>query len=245
VQNLQVEPADRALRLSWDVERTANQVFSGYYIYIVPLPDGTESLSGEALQAAERFNSAPFPGDTDGDPEHETYLAEGLDNGVPYVCFVRAVGSDGHIGPPGRTRTLICRPGGKAMLQRFFSGDRDGFDFSHGEYVNSDALECDIAYYRKDDRDHVISPSRIDELIKETRFWDAGAHERFDAVTAWQPEGPGTTQFTPRTGHLYVYRTAERCYGKIWITAIADEAGERTIRFEYMYQTIPELINLR
>lgn len=245
VVNFQVEPRDRGLALTWDVERDGNQVFSGYYIYIVPQSHGVETLSDDALQSAERFNSAPFPGDTDGDPLHETFEARGLDNGVPYVCFVRAVGTDGRVGPPGPTQTVICRPGGEAMLQRIFSGDHDGFDFSRGAYVNSDALECDIAYYRKDDVDHVISPSRIDQLSKETRFWDAGAHESFDAVIEWQPQGNGTTQFTPRAGHVYVYRTAERCYGKIRVTAIADVVDERTIRFEYMYQTIPELLNLR
>jgi hypothetical protein len=245
VENLKIEPGDRLLTLSWDVKRATHQVFSGYYLYIVPQPEGAGSPSDETLRAAERFNGAPFPGDTDGDPLHETFVAEGLDNGVPYLCFVRAVGTDGRVGPTGRTLTVICRPGGKAMLQRIFSGDKDGFDFSRGAYVNSDALECDIAYYRKDELDHVISPSRIDELSKETRFWDAGEHERFDAVIEWQPEGHGTTQFTPRTGHMYVYRTAEHCYGKFWVTSIADEEGERTIRFEYMFQTVPELLNLR
>ena len=44
---------------------------------------------------------------------------------------------------------------------------------------------------------------------------------------------------------MYVYRTPDQHYGKMRIAYIGELEGEKTIRFEFMYQAIPDLLVLR
>jgi len=237
VHALTVVPGDHTLMIRWRVERHSDRPFSGYNVYV--LESGS---SGEA----QPINSMPYAGDTDGDPTVESYRALSLPNGVPYTCFVRAIGTDGQMGAPTALVEAICRPGGEAILQPIFSGDYDGFDFATGQHVDTDADGCDVAFFMKEGQIHLISPSRIDPLLDETRFWDAGAHAGFDALTSYAPAGPGQTEVVdPQVGHIYVYRTPDQHYGKMYIAYIGTYEGEQTVRFEFMYQAVPDLIVLR
>lgn len=230
-------PGDRTLTVQWRVERAPAQLFSGYNVYIVE----TGSVGD-----AQPINSMPYAGDTDGDPTSESFRAESLPNGVRYTCFVRAVGTDGRMGVPTDLVEAICRPGGEVILQPIFSGDYDGFDFSTGRHVNTDEDGCDVAFFMKDGEIHLIAPSRIDPLLHETRFWDAGAYDEFDAITSYTPVEHGHTEIVdPQVGHVYVYRTPDQHYGKMRIAYIGELEGEKTIRFEFMYQAIPDLLVLR
>jgi len=245
VYDLRVEPADGQLTLTWRVDRLDNHVFSGYNIYIQERPViGTESEAA-LLERAEPFNRLPFPGDTDADITRETYTAEDLRDGVRYYCFVRAIGVDRQLGAPSNEVMAICRPGGRLELQPIFSGAKDGIDFSAGRYVNSDAIDCDLAFYHKDGTDHLIAPKRIDPLLNDTQFWDLGAASDFDSVVHPDPPGDGTDRIDAQAGHLYVYRTADGHFGKFRIESIRGTGDERTIVFQYMYQTVPELLFLK
>ena len=244
VSNLRVVPQDESLLLAWDVARPDHAVFSGYNIYLSERPVLETPDEQELLQRIRPVNRLPYPGDTDPDLSHETYSAEGLDNGVRYYCFVRAVSTDGRLGRPTNEVMAICRRGGEAKLQKLFSGAFDGFDFSSGRYVNSDAIDCDVAFYHKDGVDHLVAPYRIDPLLNETRFWDLGA-QSFDGVAAPALKGDGSVEVEPRTGHVYAFKLADGHYGKLRITTIEDLDGLRTIRFNYMVQSIPNLVDLR
>ena len=156
VYELTVTPGDRQLTLEWSVNRASGQVFSGYNLYLVK-----PQTQGDATP----YNAEPYPGDTDGDPSRETFVAEPLDNGVTYTCFVRAVGTDGEMGPPTALVEGICRPGGEGNLQPIYSGDYDGFDLATGRYVSTDHDDCDVAFFHKDGKDILISPSEIPSAV--------------------------------------------------------------------------------
>lgn len=244
VRNLRVYADNGSLTLVWDVDRAANQVFSGYNIYISERPILGTPEEEELLDLVRPFNRLPYPGDTDPDLTRETFLAQDLDNGLRYYCFVRALGSDGRPGTPTNEVMAICRRGGEAILQTIFSGNYDGFDFSAGRHVNSDAIDCDLAFYHKDGLDHLMAPSRIDPLLNQTRLWDLGVHE-FDEISEANLAGEGELELKPQAGHVYAFRTAAGHYGKLRIASIADQKEIRTIRFTYMFQSIPNLVDLR
>lgn len=243
--DLRVEASAHELELIWQVDRQPEHIFSGYNIYIVEHPViGTDKEASE-LEKVKPYNQLPYPGDTDADVTHESYVAQGLDEGQRYYCFVRALGVGGQLGAPSNEVMAICRPGGHAAIQKIFSGDTDGFDFSRGDYVNSDASDCDLAYYIKDGTDQVIAPAKIDPLLRDTRFWDLGKTAGFESSEQPELTGDGVSQVTAHPEHLYVFRTADDHYGKFWIESIRGEGDGRTIRFIYMYQSIPNLIYLK
>ena len=244
VHNLRVYPDDASLTLAWDVDRAPDQVFSGYNIYLSERPIQGTPDERDLLEHVRPVNLIPYPGDTDPDLRHETFTARRLENGARYYAFVRALGSDGRPGKPSNEVMAICRRGGEAILQPIFSGRYDGFDLSKGRHVNSDAIDCDFAFYHKGGKDRLLAPYRIDPLLNETRFWDLGISE-FDLITAPALGGAGEIELEPKSGHVYACRTADGHYGKLRVASIADEKGIRTIRFTYMYQSIPNLIDLR
>ena len=245
VVNLNVEPGDRSLYLQWQVDRSEGQAFSGYNIYLLP---GTSEVAGVPDAPAEDtrpIHPVPYPGDTDDDPTHVGFEAENLQNGIWYSCYVRPVATSGRLGAPSEVRHAVCRPGGRTTLQPIFSGDVDGFDFSAGRHVNTDAGDCDVAFFVKNSLLTLIAPSEIDPLLHETRFWDAGSHGAFDAIVEFETEGTGVTRLEPRVGHIYVYQTFDGRFGKFRIDAIERDSDTPTIHFEFMYQPIPGLTYLR
>jgi hypothetical protein len=245
VSDLEVTPGSGSLTLSWKVKRGRDDVFGGFKVYILRESLAQGGQIETALRKARPVDDTPYPGDADGDILRESYEADGLENGVRYYCTVASLTAAGEISSWTREVMAICRPGGRATLQPIFSGDRDGFDFAAGRHVNTDDFECHAAFYVKAGVDHLISPSRIDPLLPETRFWDAGAQAGFDSLVDWQPAGAGVIELIPRQGHAYVYRTSDGNYGKFWIAQITREGDLHTIHFEFMYQPIPNLIHLR
>jgi hypothetical protein len=235
VYDVTVEPADGALTVHWRAERTPGQAFAGYHVYITP----------EGSQAAVPFNQAPYPGDTDGDPTRESFEARPLENGVRYLCSVASLYTDGTTGTASSPIPAVCRPGGRVKLQPLFSGDFDGLDFSTGAYVTSDDSECHIVFLSKGSADSLLAPSRIDPLNNETRFWDLGRQTSFAADLEIRLKGTGLTQVPVQVEHTYVYRTPDDHYGKFYVESISLERGIPTIHLEYMYQPIPELLDLR
>jgi len=235
VYELTVEPSDGALTIRWRTERTDGQAFAGYYVYITP----------EGSPANVPFNQSPYPGDTDGDPTRESFEARPLNNGVRYLCSVASLNTDGTIGSATQPVPAICRPGGRVKLQPLFSGDFDGIDFTSGSYVTSDDSECHIVFLSKQSTDSLLAPSRIDPLNHETRFWDVGRQSSFAAVPDIELKGTGSTQVPVQAGHTYVYKTPDDHYGKLFVESIGGEDGIRTIYLEYMYQPIPDLLDLR
>jgi len=244
VHDLRVYPGDGSLTLAWDVDRAPNLVFSGYNIYLAERPILGTPDEQNLIDHVNPFNAVPYPGDTDPDLKHETFIAQGLENGARYYAFVRALSSDGHPGRPTNEVMAICRRGGEAILQPIFSGTYDGFDFSVGRHVNSDAIDCDLAFYHKEGKDHIMAPYRIDPVLNETRLWDLGTGE-FDGVTTPDLRGEGEIELEPKSGHVYAYRTADGHYGKLRIASVGNENGIRTVRFTYLYQSIPNLVDLR
>lgn len=241
----EVIPRDHALLLKWNVDRSPESVFSGYNIYILKSSLGEGVPSAATLRDLEPFNPTPYPGDTDGDPTRETFSADSLENGVRYYCLVRAIGPNGEMGMATSQIEAVCRTGGEITIEPMFKGDRDGYDFSAPGYVSSDAAACDITMYIKDGEPRIISASRIDPLLRETLFWDAGLQEHFDSVSDFTTTGNGDIEIAPREHHTYVFLTKDGNYGKIHISRIHRSSEPMTIDFEYMHQSIPNLMLLR
>lgn len=241
----EVTPGNRSLLLKWNVERTPGSIFSGYNIYILEQAPGPGLLSADALARLVPLNETPFPGDTDGDPTHEIFRAESLENGIRYYCLVCAVGTQGELGIPTSQVMSVCRTGGTVTIEPMFKGDRDGYDFSAPGYVDADAAECDIAMYIKNGEPRIMSASRIDSLLRKTLFWDAGLQDQFDGWSEFTTTGSGDIELVAREHHIYVFLTHDGNYGKLRVSHIARSSEPTTIEFEYMHQSIPHLMLLR
>ncbi|TET69465.1 MAG: hypothetical protein E3J45_01700, partial [Candidatus Zixiibacteriota bacterium] len=88
VYDLEVINGDGMATIVWSSEKRAGQPMLGYNIYI-------SRKANPDLTEVRAFNTAPYPGDTDGDISVETFEAIPLENGVEYFVFVRSVGLDG------------------------------------------------------------------------------------------------------------------------------------------------------
>lgn len=243
--NLEVVPKDRSLLLRWKVDRSQQTVFSGYNIYILERSTRINETPNPDLKAITPYNQVPYPGDTDGDPSKETFEAEGLQNGTRYYCMVRAVGTQGQLGAPSAEIMAVCRTGGAITMEPMFKGDRDGFDFSAPGYVDADDAECDLAMYLKDGDVRIISASRIDPLLRDTRLWNAGSADGFDRLLEFATDGSGDIELNARVNESYVFQTADGNFGKFKITRLNRNTNPATIELTYVHQSIPNLMLLR
>ena len=159
---------ERAI-VRWAVDRGENRPISGYNIYL-----SEESLKGIFSKWDKKrpkpYNHTPFPGDTDGDINKESFEITHLDNGRKYYVSVRTVGPAGGESNASEELSFVPLSKGRFILTSEHTLNDGGFNFEKGISVPVRDPRNDIYLYAKTLVVGISSPSRLAAGLRKTKF---------------------------------------------------------------------------
>ena len=209
--NLKAVAADRSATLSWQVNRSKNAPISGYDIYLAQSPD----------DKGELYNSAPYPGDTDGDITHESIVIPRLDNGTRYYAYIKTVLTDGSLSKPSGTVTFMPLAQGYVDLTQNYTVIKSGFDFAAGKYTKVYDFDNDIYIYATKTEAGISSPSRMHASLRKTLISVDGSP--FELTQPFMP------------GKVYTLKTADGGTVKLTLLKWKNETPAIEATFDYIY----------
>jgi hypothetical protein len=224
-------------KLRWRTNR-GDAPIMGYNLYLSEnkaLDSG--STSGTLAEGISPVNTGAYPGDKDPSTDYETFLAADLIDGVTYYAAVTIVYLGGEESPPSNMIEFVCHPSGEFSLKQRYSGERDGYSFSRADYVASDDLENHIYYVQIREDDYLLSPSRLDNILKSVKFYPLRIktiEDRFDP-----PTGPGANKIKIHKGDGCLLRTKAGQYAKIIVKNFSGSGNEREVSLEYSFMPAP------
>ncbi|PJA27037.1 MAG: hypothetical protein CO189_08255 [candidate division Zixibacteria bacterium CG_4_9_14_3_um_filter_46_8] len=234
ISGLRVTALNGETNLYWKTDRQDGQAFGGYDIYIVP--------SDMNLRATPQpRNQSRYPGDTDLDPESESFKAEGLEPGKIYKTWVVAYSSNTKSQSVSDTVLFCPMITGEITLSLLYSNEDSGYDFSKGRYVSARSAESDIMFFAGKGLPKLSAPERLDPKLQATRFRDIGAETAFNSFRTFSNEGFSGVQSLPlRKGNLYLIKTADNHFAKLECTDITGEGGRQRVRLRFMYNPVKQ-----
>ena len=224
-------------KLRWRTNRGSTPIM-GYNIYLSEnrvLNAG--SSPGILTEGIDPFNIDIYPGDTDPSTDYETFIAADLIDGVTYHAAVTVVYSGGTESPPSHMIEFVCHPSGEFSLKQRYSGERDGYSFSRSAYVASDDLDNYIYYVQIGGDDYLLSPSRLDDILKPVKFYPLRIktiEDRFEPSA-----GPGADKIKIHKGDGCLLRTEAGQYAKIIVKDFSGSGNEREVSLEYSFMPAP------
>lgn len=233
VYDLKVINGDGMATILWNSEKRAGQPILGYNIYI-------SRKANPDLTEVQPFNTAPYPGDTDGDISLETFEAVHLENGVEYFVFVRSVGLDGTESEPTGVLSFVPRKEGTFVLKQNFQANESGFDFGNGVSIAARSEGNDIYFYSKPGENGLGSPKRLGGLLRKSLFMDLGAKIDFDKMDLIDIKNfSGREKLVIHSGHVYIVKTQGNCFGKLKVESIRGRQGQKEVVIRYCFQPRP------
>lgn len=145
--------------LSWKIDRPASFVSGGYNIYLAESPSDSGKL----------YNLVPYPGDTDGDPNKETFEITDLKNGQIYKTWVRVLASDGTLGAWSEKHLFVPHEVGQLKVYFDMLHDSSGYSFAKRKYTKARDYDNDFYLYEKNGV-HISSPSLYNSGLRESDF---------------------------------------------------------------------------
>ncbi len=218
--------------LKWKTDRDINQPFGGYDIYIVP-------SEGIGKDDVSKFNDSRYPGDTDADPQTESFQTTDVKPGFVYRAWVIAYSLDGSAF--STSDTVLFRPlmRGEFTLNLRYSKDSSGYDFSRGKYVPARSRWSDILFFAGKGKAKLSAPSKLDYGLSPTEFIDLGRELTFEKVREYpKREFSGKTSVRLKVGDFYILRTADNHFAELLCTDIFGEMGRMKAKFKYVYNTV-------
>jgi hypothetical protein len=151
--------------ISWEINRPKIFASEGYNIYISEI---------SSSDTGKLYNNIPYPGDTDGDPGHETFQIDGLTNGRFYEVWVRMLSADGKLGPKSEIR--VFRPLEMGELTIYFDilHDSSGYSFAKHKYTKARDYDNDFYLFDKNGP-RISSPSLYNSGLRESIFANLAA----------------------------------------------------------------------
>ena len=167
--DLQAKAADGRAMLTWSVNRNDRVPISGYNIYLSEISRIGDTLAWKSAPH-EPYNDFPYPGDTDGNINSESFPIEDLKDGHSYMALVRTLGPGGALSEP--SNIVIFRPLGEGefMIGVDHQAENGGFNFERGISVPGQDPRSDIYIYATRDRVGLSSPSRLGAGLRKTEF---------------------------------------------------------------------------
>jgi hypothetical protein len=227
---LKAEAGNRQAIISWSINRPEEMLLSGYNIY---LSDGLIADSTVwKLSPGQPYNSQPYPGDTDGDTQHESMPLTNLVNGRIYYIFVRTVGSDG--GESVSSNVTLFRPlaQGEFTISINHETPDGGFNFENEKSVPGRDPRSDIYLYATENKTGLSSPSRLGAGLRQTDFHYAGS----------KPDAPGAETVPIKVRDTFEL-TLKSGQARINILEISGRYPDVSARIGYIYY--PNLSNGR
>ncbi len=170
---LRAEAANGRATLLWSVDREEATPISGYNIYLseLPLNGDTTAWKAAALKPRDDF---PYPGDTDGDINSESYPVDGLLDGRSYAAMVRAMGPGGSEGAPSNVVVFEPLAEGEFVIGANHEASDGGFNFEEGVSVPGRDPRSDLYLFATRDRVGISSPSRLGAGLRKTTLLPRG-----------------------------------------------------------------------
>jgi len=222
--------------LRWQTNRDSAPIM-GYNIYVSEDSVLNAGSPIEIAQGISPFNAVVYPGDTDPASSYETFEATELTDGVTYYAAVTIVYAGGMESPPSNMIEFICHPSGEFTLKQRFSGERDGYSFRKSDYVASDDPENYIYYVQIEGDDYLLSPSRLDDVLKSVRFYPLNIKSISDRFE--RPTGPGADKIRIRKGDSCLLKTDAGQYAKIIVKGFTGSGNDREVDLEYSFMPAP------
>jgi hypothetical protein len=227
---------DRSARIAWDLDCPGIRIMQGFNIYVSRTPL-VERYPGRDLPDSIRpYNPLVYPGDTAGNPDHESYEIKGIENAVRYFVHVRVIHSDGGVSLPTNEITVVCLPRGEIVLRESYSGERDGFSFARNASCRTDDLDNDLYYYHKDGHDYLCSPVRIGPVYRATQLAAAGHADSLDPAFPIVPGDTSGDKVEVVPGGVYIIVTQDGYPARLRLKQIRDEGGRREAVLDFIYQ---------
>ena len=155
--------------LSWSINRTANSLISGYFIYLQEINAENDTLEWRE-NLLTPYNDVPYPGDTDGDNSKESFQLSRLTNGVKHFALIRTVGVDGRQSAPSNVVMFTPLGKGEFTLSANHLSSAGGFNFENGMAVPARDPRNDIYLYATETRIGLSSPNRLAAGLRRTRI---------------------------------------------------------------------------
>jgi hypothetical protein len=212
--DVQVTTQNKSAILKWRVDRRTDIPIGGYNIY----------LAESAESGGELYNSAPYPGDTDGDIGNESIELNDLDNGKKYYVSIRTVFSDGSLSEPSPGAAFIPLDKGTIEISTNHTTEKSGYSFAKHKYTAARDFDNDIYIYATDSRIGISSPSRLHVSLRETLIKIAD-----DTGGSFEP-----TQKLVE-GRAYILKTAAGGKAKLTLKSITGSPPNVKAIFDYIY----------
>jgi hypothetical protein len=227
---------DHDVLLQWETNREADDLLSGYNIYLaaeqslVDLPSTSERLREHLWQGTT------YPGDTDPRTDLESAEITGLKFGTEYFIHIRTTGVNGTIGPPSPEITLIPRPEGEVFLSPRFSGGEDGFNFVAQEHVSARNPRNDLYLYVRQDSVFAASPQRLNPANRPTTFYRLRPSQSINDFPQPDYTGRGQEAIHLQEHYSYLLVTPEQNHVKFRVNDIDVSGVVPQIRLDYICQ---------
>ena len=229
----------KRINLSWKTNRDDSTIISGYNIYVWCERDSADTTNG----GFRKVNVEPYPGDLDPDIARESFPLEDLENGVIYRAYVTTLFPGGIESKPTNIVESIPRPEGRFTLSESFKGNQSGYSLKKMRSSPTDDLDNDIYLATIDGALYVASPRRIDNVLRETKFFGLGIYAPLDEV---QPTGLATKSdnaLRVYSGQVIALQDQDSCYALLRFDDV-DVKG-KTVKISYIYQPRPATLIFR
>ena len=224
------------VRIAWNPGCPGLRILRGFNVYLSETPL-TKKHPGTDLPASIiPFNKIPYPGDTLGNPERESFELKEIENLKTFYIHVRVIYTDESLSAPTNEIQVIVYPQGEFTLTESFTGEHDGFDFAAGDYCRTDDLRNDIYVYSKDGVDYLCSPSRLSAVNRKTNIYDAGESRLLGPDVDLHPSGSAQERVSLHPGALYQLTTQDGATVALRVKNIEGTDRQRIVTFEYIYK---------
>lgn len=160
---LRADAANGQATIYWRIDRPANMATGGYYIY----------LAETATDTGRLYNSAPYPGDTDGDVTRESINIQGLTDGYAYYAWIKTIMANGELGPRSEKLRFIPVEMGELKIRCDILADSSGYSFAKRKYTKARDYDNDFYLYYKGGL-NISSPSLYNSGLRKTSFMAGG-----------------------------------------------------------------------
>jgi hypothetical protein len=156
--NLKAVAGSHSAELVWQTRRDSKTNIGGYNIYLADSP----SSEGEL------YNSAPYPGDTDGDITRESITIPNLENGHRYYAYIRTLLGNGELSRPTGTVEFMPLDQGRLTITTNHTAEGSGYSFTQGKYTPARDFANDFYIYATEAKAGISSPSRLHSSLRQT-----------------------------------------------------------------------------
>ncbi len=225
-------------KIGWNPGCKGTRILRGFNIYLLPAPLETMSENGALPEGIEPFNKLTYPGDVEGNPNHETYEIKGIENALYYYVHIRTVNSDGTLSQPSNEVELVTVARGEIAMGLSHTGMRDGFSLAQAEYSSTNDLANDFYIFSKDSQFFLCSPARLSPVNRNTRIYELGSAKQIGDLPVDLPEGAGEGVEKVRVVNmgLYLLVTEEGHQAKLRMKYSSGRGAKLRVYFEYLYQ---------